>query len=278
MSLHESFLVYRNLLYPKIAAAMTGAALVWYAVDSPRGVPSGSTWLGYTLGTVAALLIVWLMWFGVRKRRYGPGEWRLEAWLSAHVYFGLALVIIATLHTGFRFHWNIHTLAYALMMLVIGSGLFGIYVYARYPRLMTDNRRGETLRSMLIKLSDIDRESRAACLNLPDDFAAAVRISHEETRIGGSLRRQLSGVDSNCGTTRALARIEELAADVPAKLDVPVMRLRRELQRKQALVAQVRLDLRYKALMEIWLYVHVPLSFALLAALTAHIVSVFFYF
>jgi hypothetical protein len=278
MSLHESFLIYRSMLYPKIAVAMAGTALLCYVVDSPRGVPSGSTWLGYTLGTVGALLIVWLMWFGMRKRRYGPGEWRLEAWLSAHVYFGLALVVIATLHTGFRFHWTIHTLAYALMMMVIGSGVFGVYAYARYPRLMTDNRRGETLRSMLAKLTDIDRESRAACLELPDEFVAAVRISHQETRIGGSLRRQLSGVDRNCGTTRALAQIEELATTVPVKLDVPVMRLVRELQRKQELLAQLRRDLRYKALMEIWLYCHVPLSFMLLAALTAHIVSVFFYF
>ena len=278
MSLHESFLVYRNLLYLKIAVLATGGAVVWYAIDAPRGVPSGSTWLGYTLGIVGAVLIVWLMLFGVRKRRYAAGEWRLEAWLSGHVYFGLALAIIATLHTGFRFHWNIHTLAYVLMMAVILSGFFGVYVYARYPRLMTENRRGETLRAMLLKLADIDREARAACLDLPDEFAAAVQISHKESRIGGSVRRQLSGVDPNCGTTRALKRVEELAATVPAKLDVPVMRLRRELQRKQALLGQIRRDLRYKALMEIWLYAHVPLSFALLAALFAHIVSVFFYF
>ena len=33
----------------------------------------------------------------------------------------------------------------------------------------------------------------------------------------------------------------------------------------------------YKALLDIWLYVHVPLSFALLGALIAHIISVFFY-
>jgi hypothetical protein len=35
--------------------------------------------------------------------------------------------------------------------------------------------------------------------------------------------------------------------------------------------------MQYQAMMEIWLYVHVPLSFALLAALIAHIVSSFFY-
>ena len=45
---------------------------------------------------------------------------------------------------------------------------------------------------------------------------------------------------------------------------------------KSALLARIRRDIRYKALMEIWLYLHVPLTFALLAALTAHIVSIFF--
>jgi hypothetical protein len=30
-------------------------------------------------------------------------------------------------------------------------------------------------------------------------------------------------------------------------------------------------------MLEIWLYIHVPFTFALIAALTAHIVSVFFY-
>ena len=43
------------------------------------------------------------------------------------------------------------------------------------------------------------------------------------------------------------------------------------------MLARLRRHLRLKALLEIWLYVHVPATFALLAALTAHIVSVFFY-
>ena len=40
---------------------------------------------------------------------------------------------------------------------------------------------------------------------------------------------------------------------------------------------RIRRHLRLKAQLEIWLYVHVPLTFALIAALAAHIVSVFFY-
>ena len=48
------------------------------------------------------------------------------------------------------------------------------------------------------------------------------------------------------------------------------------LDEKAQLLARARRDISYKAMMDIWLYLHVPLSFALLAALLAHIVSVFF--
>ena len=52
--------------------------------------------------------------------------------------------------------------------------------------------------------------------------------------------------------------------------------LRAKLDEKSALVERLRQDIRYKARMDVWLYVHVPLTFALLAALTAHIVSIFY--
>ena len=50
-----------------------------------------------------------------------------------------------------------------------------------------------------------------------------------------------------------------------------------EMTRIITLTDRVRLDLRFRALMQVWLYFHVPLSFALLASLIAHIISVFYF-
>ena len=49
------------------------------------------------------------------------------------------------------------------------------------------------------------------------------------------------------------------------------------LKQKEAALARLRQHLKIRALLEVWLYVHVPLTFALIAALSAHIISVFFY-
>ena len=135
--MHQSILIYKRFLYLKLALLAIITAILAYSIHAPLGAPNGGTWLGYTLGGLSASLVVWLMWFGIRKRRYAPGNVNLEAWLSAHVYFGLTLIILATLHTGFQFGLNVHTLAYALMILVILSGMFGVYSYIRYPREMT---------------------------------------------------------------------------------------------------------------------------------------------
>ena len=43
------------------------------------------------------------------------------------------------------------------------------------------------------------------------------------------------------------------------------------------MLALARRQIHITALLEAWLFVHVPATFALLAALTAHIVSVFLY-
>ena len=142
---------------------------------------------------------------------YRDGTVKLEDWLSAHVYLGLALIFVATLHAGFQFGWNVHTLAYTLMMLVILSGVFGLYAYVRYPLLMTENRRGATLGSMFSEIAELDHECIEVGAQLTDEIRDVVLYASEKTSIGGSVWRQLIGTDPEYATQNALNRAEEKA-------------------------------------------------------------------
>ena len=275
--MHESILVYRRFRYLKWALLLTIVSLVVYAYHSPVEPPNGGPWLGYTLGTIGALLIFWLAWLGIKKRNYKPGTIKVEDWLSAHVYLGLALIFVATLHAGFQFGWNVHTLAYTLMMLVIISGIFGLYAYVRYPRMMTENRRGATLDSIFSEIAELDRECIEVGAQLTDEVRDLVLYASEKTSIGGSVWRQLSGTDPEYATQNALNKLRELARGLAPSQAEPGRQLLALMQRKSELVQRARADVQYKAMMDIWLYIHVPLTFALIIALITHIISVFFY-
>ena len=274
---HQSILAYARYRYLKLAAALTLGAIILYAWDRPPNGPYGGTWLGYTLGTIGALIIAWLLWFGVRKRQFGSTVGTLQAWLSAHVYFGTTLIVIATLHAAFKVGWNVHTLAYVLMLLVIGSGFFGVYAYLRYPRIMTDNLGDDTLEMLLIKIADLDRQARRLSLSLPDSISKLVLSSAQGTVIGGSWWRQLRGTAPECPTEAAVVGVQSIGRKLIGEQSKTNHQIYTLLLKKQELVARARRDVKLKAWIDIWLYVHVPLSIALLVALAIHIVSVFFY-
>ena len=274
--MHQSILVYNRFRYFKISMLLILAAILAYAFHTPVDGPNGGTWLGYTLGGIAAALILWLMWFGIRKRSYKSDAGRVQGWLSAHVYLGLALIVIATLHAGFQIDWNVHTLAYVLMLVVIASGAFGVYAYLRYPQLMTENRRNYSMMTMLSGIAELDRECRDLAATLSDEINRVVIAASNETTIGGNILQQLRNSNKRA-TTQAVTEIEALSTQLPIEQNEACRRLLTLLGKKIELANRARKDVQYKAILDIWLYFHVPLSFALLAALIAHIVSVFFY-
>jgi len=101
--IHENILRYRGGRYTWWALGLIALSVVIYATQGGRQQPGGGTWQGYVLGTLGALLIVWLTLLGVRKRRYRSNLGSVQGWTSAHVWLGLALVLVATLHCAGRF-------------------------------------------------------------------------------------------------------------------------------------------------------------------------------
>jgi hypothetical protein len=274
---HEGFLRHRNFLWLKVALTLSVLALAGYTLIDVQPRPNGGSAYGYALGTAATLLILWLTLLGLRTRAMTRGRWSLKAWTSAHVYLGLSLVVLATLHTGFQFGWNVHTLAYALMILVVGSGVYGIAVYATLPPALGASRSDMTRPQMIDALVKLDRQLQVAAQPLGHDEAGIVQFSLADDPFRGGLLRRLSGRHRNCRTARALAETRRRLAAAAGEQAQALESVAGLLERKAAALARIRGHLRIKALLEIWLYVHVPVTFALIAALASHIVSVFFY-
>ncbi len=258
---------------------LSAVAIVGYWIHSPSGPPNGGTWLGYTYGTVGLGLIFWLAWFGIRRRRYG-GQGPLEGWLSAHVYLGLALIVVATLHTGFRFHWNEHTLAFALMVVVIVSGIFGAYAFVRYPALMTSNRAGSTLKSMAGELASLDQQCRDLALNFDDETSALVVQATEDFGGKFSFLETFTGrgPDPLAGPTgAAIARLRDQIGGEGSASPAEVLPLVQNLTKRATVIVKMRRDWRYRAQLLLWRAVHVPLTIALVLALVIHVFAVFYY-
>ncbi|MFY9261766.1 MAG: hypothetical protein WAO71_14835 [Gallionella sp.] len=306
-----SLLEFKHYRYFKVSGFLMTAAIAAYILDKPEPEPFGGTVLGYILGIAAALIVVFLLLYGIRKRltpripmvqerehgaaslsasqrqastrfirhqnegRYGG--FTLQGWLSSHVYLGGSLIVLATLHTGFQFGLNVHTLSYFMMLLVIFSGVYGTYVYLSLPRLVTENMGEDTLDSLLLKIEDFDRLAGVSALQFPTEISELVTLARQGTRIGGNFFQQLSGRQKNCPTSLAVQQLQGLGkgfADDKLKSfhDLYVI-----MAHKETAVARARKDVMFKARLDFWLYFHAPLSIAFLVALVAHIAAIFFY-
>ncbi|MFP5306157.1 MAG: hypothetical protein ACLGI7_10100 [Gammaproteobacteria bacterium] len=311
---HESFLVYRNGYYFKVALALCALAVLLYAIHDPVEGTSGSTWLGYALGTLGLGLIVWLAWFGVRKRQFREARAPVQAWVSAHVYLGLSLLVIGTLHAGFQLGWNVHTLAYVLMILVIVSGIYGIFAYSLLPSRVTTNRIEMEFRAMLEEIAQLNETALMLADRIDPETHAVVARSVGNVRICGSAWEQLTGryrmpddpgaLDKFISLKRKQLQTQAASAAAPrggrqatiafvadqifaagsgrgegkaGKGSETLQKLLQTIAKRKALLERVNRDITLRARLNVWLYFHVPLTVALLAALLVHVLAVFLY-
>ena len=295
--IHESLLRYRSARYLWWAIALCAGSAGLYSTDTGLAPRSGGTWQGYVLGSLGAALILWLTALGIRKRCYGSTLGSVQGWASAHAYLGIALVVVATLHCAFQFGWNVHTLAYVIMCAVILSGVVGLCIYMSAPAMVCDNRAGGSRAKLFAEFFELNARARELADGCSATAALAARSSIERTAIGGGVLRQLAGTDRSwmllsetrgpASTTALVANIDQQGiidyisnrvprADKPSEA-AALQDLVTLLCRRQMILRRIRRDVRLNGWLKVWLYVHVPLTFALLVALIVHVLVTFIY-
>ena len=285
----DNFFTYLNYRYLKLALWVTVIFSIAYVLHEPGQPKNGGTWFGYTIGTVSALLILFLMYFGRRKRDYFSTFGTVKGWLSAHIYLGTALLVLATLHTGFQFGLNVHTLAYALMVFAIVSGFYGAWAYVYLPVQKRENLKAISTEEYFQSIEDFDRQIVKLAIDLPEKLSLMINSALERTELGGTLVNQLSVKDKSnlMGNDRILANknqstcinllVVELAKVTDQQRATQLKKIIDLFGSRQRALKVLRQDIKHNAFLQLWLYIHVPVSFALLAALITHIVAIFIY-
>lgn len=97
----------------------------------------GGSTIGYSLGIIGTALVVISQFYSLRKREVAIQKGSIKTWLKLHTYFGLLGPLLVLLHAGLPFEFKYAALFNAgtaglstyLMIIVVGSGFIGRYLY-----------------------------------------------------------------------------------------------------------------------------------------------------
>ncbi len=286
----ETFLTHRSGRWAKWAVALLFASAVGYWAEDLRVPPNGGSVFGYTSGTIAAFLMLVLTYLGRRKRHYGSKLGTVKGWTSAHVYLGVALIGLTLLHSGFQVGWNWHTLAFALMLIVCLSGIYGVWAYQHYPALIDRNNLSQTRGALIDQLHHLDQDITGSLTRHDPGVASIVQGAIERTTLPNRWLDTLRGIDhsevllpgkglvSNANMTALIDYLIELIEQgAQGDTALNLQSLVGALGERASLISRIKEDLRLVTLTRIWLTIHIPLAFAAVAAVIIHVIAVFVY-
>ena len=286
----ETFLTHRSARWAKWAVALLFASAIGYWAEDLRVPPNGGSVFGYTSGTIAAFLMLVLTYLGRRKRHYGSKLGTVKGWTSAHVYLGVALIGLTLLHSGFQVGWNWHTLAFALMLIVCLSGIYGVWAYQHYPALIDRNNLSQTRGALIDQLYHLDQDITGSLTRHDPGVASIVQGAIERTTLPNRWLDTLRGIDhsevllpgkglvSNTNMTALIDYlIEQIEQGAQGDTALSLQSLVGALGERASLISRIKEDLRLVTLTRIWLTIHIPLAFAAVAAVIIHVIAVFLY-
>jgi hypothetical protein len=277
MSYRESYLSYRGFLWLWVCLFILIFLTIGYIFYTPVGGHSGGTVLGYAYGIIATMGILYLMYYGIRKRSFNAKYSTLKGTLAAHVWIGIALVFIVPLHSGFSFGLNIHTLAYVLMLAVIFSGVWGVVMYGEQPTNLRSQRGEGTIKQLLAQVREISNEAQellgiAVAVQKSEQFLKMVKTL--DFVFEPTLWKALTGKNPKSIEAKQIATVLSVLPDGEREEGLKLIQLA---NKRYELVTKIQNEAKAQTWIRLWLYLHLPLSFALLVAVCIHIFSVFFY-
>ncbi len=308
-----------------IAGTMLTILLYVWAVNETgwQQRPTGSTgwlfWFGVLGGSIC--LFEFLLWPRKHYRVWRVGA--VKTWMRAHIWLGLFAVPLLVLHSGFYFRNTEATILFALFVIVIISGVYGLILQQYLPEKLLREVPVETIYSQIDHVANLlvvdaehfvvstcgvpesEKEEPAAYLQAQrEEHALAHAAVGDEFRVGkvrefggshGELKQSRTVVEPvpnseplrhffntiladylrlgkksgsvlvNAASSKTA--FTELRLKLDARAHIAVDELEKLADERRLLDHQMHLHF----LLHNWLWVHLPLSVALIVLMFVHI-------
>lgn len=164
--------------------AVSAIGYVAYAHTAPAG-PRGGNAVGLTFGTLGFAFMIFAALLGARKR---VPTWRLgraQAWMRGHLWLGLLSLPLILFHGGFHFGGTLTRVLMWLLIITVGSGLFGALLQNYVPRMMTSEVPLETIYAEIENVRKLLREEADHAVESICGAMGLAKTGAEGQRAGG---------------------------------------------------------------------------------------------
>jgi len=227
-------------------------------------------------GWVLAGLALLLTLYNLRKKLAYPPLLRSSTWLQIHVYTGLLAFGVFFLHAGFRWPGGVFdTVLYLLFLAVALTGIIGLLLSRSIPKRLT--ARGQEV--IYERIPGYRRELAEEARQLVED---AVK-QHDAVTLADFYRRRL--LHFFAGPAHRVHHLLQSGRPLNKLLNELRARHRYMSEPEQSAASELETlieakdDLDYhhvlQGTLKLWLFVHVPLTYAMLACFVLHVLLIY---
>lgn len=252
--------------------------------------PSGGTWMGLFYGVIGTAFILLAMGLTPRKKFRTMRIGRVYWWMQAHVWFGLLSFPVILFHAGFRDGLWGGPMTWALMILFIVielSGIVGIILQNVLPGKLLRDVQFETIFEQIDHVISKLREEAEAKVGAIADRKVEAEYDLDAVPAGGTVALMATSAVTPGATevatfykqqvVRALAPDFDPTAAMPSEFDrlrarTPLI-AHETINDLQSIVEERRqLERQRKThyLLHGWLWIHIPMSLAMLVLIVVH--------
>lgn len=227
--------------------------------------------VGQGLGIVGTLMMAFgVVSYGLRKRvRAFAKLGKLRDWLHFHIFLCLLGPFLVLLHTSFKFG-GLVAISFWCMALVVGSGVFGRWVYVWIPK--TANGRFLTRDEIRQRLSELLRDLEGE-LAIP--WEDLMTLLDPDRRQDPRHRRGIVGALGGAiayalGARARRTRVHEVLAEAGVPKTARA-RIAHGLEEERRIEQQLRLLEPFQAAFRYWHAFHLPLAVVMVLVLLVHV-------